>query len=59
MRRVLLAGWGVRDRGRTRLAAAIGVAIDLQSWYAFTRREGLSDEEAVELAVCQVRCAAR
>jgi AcrR family transcriptional regulator len=59
MRRVLLAGWGVRGRRRTRLAAAIGAAIDFQTWYAFTRREHLSDEEAVELNVCQVQCAAR
>jgi AcrR family transcriptional regulator len=59
MRRVLLAGWRVRGRRRTRLAAAIGAAIDFQSWYALTRREGLSDEEAVELGVCQVKCAVR
>jgi AcrR family transcriptional regulator len=59
MRRVLLADWGVRGRRRTRLAAAIGAAIDFQTWYALTRREGLSDEEAVELNVCQVACAAR
>ena len=59
MRQVLLAGWGVRGRRRTRLAAAIGAAIDFQTWYALTRREGLSDEEAVELGVCQVKCAAR
>jgi AcrR family transcriptional regulator len=59
MRRVLLAGWRVRGRRRTRLAAAIGAAIDFQSWYALTRRERLSDEEAVELGVCQVKCAAR
>jgi len=59
MRRVLLAGWGVRGRRRTRLSGAIGAAIDFQSWHTLTRREGLSDEEAVELAVCQVHCAAR
>jgi hypothetical protein len=59
MRRVLLAGWGLRGRRRRRLAAAIGAAIDFQTWYVLTRREGLSDEEAVELNVCQVRCAAR
>jgi hypothetical protein len=59
MRQLLMVGWGARGRRRTRVAAAIGVAIDFQTWYALTRREGLSDEEAVELAVCQVQCAAR
>ena len=59
MRQVLLAGRGLRGRRRARLAAAIGIAIDFQSWYTLTRREGLSDEEAVGLAVCHIECAAR
>jgi AcrR family transcriptional regulator len=59
MRRVLLNGWGVRGRRRRRLAAAISAAIDFQTWYALTRRAGASDEDAVELAVCQAECAVR
>jgi AcrR family transcriptional regulator len=59
MRQVLLAGWAVRGRRRTRLAAAIAAAIDFQSWYMLTRRERLSDDDAVELAVCQASCIVR
>jgi AcrR family transcriptional regulator len=59
MRRVLLKGWRVRGHRRRRLATAIGVAIDFQIWYTLTRRGGASDEDAVELAVCQAECATR
>jgi AcrR family transcriptional regulator len=59
LRRVLLAGWGVRGRRRAKVSAALGVAIDFQTWVALVRREGLSAEEAVELAACIVDCAAR
>ncbi|HEV2711786.1 MAG TPA: TetR/AcrR family transcriptional regulator [Gaiellaceae bacterium] len=59
IRRVLLAGWGARGRRRDRLAAALGLAVDFQTWFALIRREGLRAEEAIQTAACLVDCAAR
>jgi AcrR family transcriptional regulator len=58
IRHVLLVGWGARGRRRARLAAAVGLAIDFQTWYALVRREGLSLDEAVEIAARLAECAA-
>jgi AcrR family transcriptional regulator len=58
IRRVLLVGWGAHGRRRARLAAAIGLAIDFQTWFTLVRREGLSNEEAPEAAACFAECAA-
>ncbi len=57
-RKTLSAGWGVRGRQRTLLVAALGHAIDFQTWRSLVRQHGLSDDQAVELMVCLVRCAA-
>jgi AcrR family transcriptional regulator len=59
IRRVLLVGWGARGRRRARLAAAVGLAIDFQTWFALVRREGLSSDEAVETAARLAECTAQ
>ena len=48
-REVLARGSGLRGARRKRLRAALGHAIDFLTWRSLTRREGLSDAEAVEL----------
>lgn len=57
----VLAGW-LRDTAqpqeRQRLAAAIGHALDFQTWHSLVRRQGLTNPQAVELMVGLVRCAA-
>lgn len=38
------------------VAAALDLALDFGTWRLLTRRSGLSHEQAVELAVAQLRC---
>jgi AcrR family transcriptional regulator len=58
MGETLAAGWGsIEAHPRLRLAA-IGLALDFQTWRAMARTQGLSDEQAIELMVGMVRCAA-
>ena len=40
------------------MLGAIGLALDFQAWRAMTRTQGMSDEQAIELMVGMVRCAA-
>ena len=47
----LLEGWGARGARRTRLAAAIGLALRFETWQALAREELLSDVVAAELMV--------
>src|SRR5579864_4431800 len=54
-RDVLAAGWNTRGRGRTLLRAAIGHALEFETWRSLTRREGLGDDEAAETMVRLVR----
>jgi AcrR family transcriptional regulator len=56
MGETLAAGWGsIEAHPRLRLAA-IGLALDFQTWRAMARTQGLSDEQAIELMVGMVRC---
>lgn len=55
VRAVLDRGWKTRGHKRTLLRAAIGHAIEFDTWRSLTRREGLDDAEAVELMVRLVR----
>ncbi|MGH3144211.1 MAG: TetR/AcrR family transcriptional regulator [Rubrobacter sp.] len=57
MRGVLAVGWGVRGKKRELLLAAIGHALDFQSWQSLARQQGLADERVVELMAGMVRCA--
>jgi AcrR family transcriptional regulator len=59
MRYVLAAGWGAQDDRRALLLAALGHALDFQTWQSLARRQGLGDEQAVEMMVCMVRCTMR
>jgi AcrR family transcriptional regulator len=54
-RDVLAAGWKARGRTRTLLRAAIGHALEFETWRSLTRREGLGDDEAAETMVLLVR----
>ncbi len=57
MQRTLAAGWGTHNGHSQRLLlAAIGVALDFQSWRTMVRKQGLTDEQAIELMVGMVRC---
>ena len=56
MRYVLATGWGVEDERLDLLLAALGHALDLQTWRSLVRQQELSDERAVELMVGMVRC---
>ncbi len=59
MRYVLATGWGVEDERLALLLAALGHALDFQSWRSLVRQQALDDEQAVELMVKMVRCAMR
>jgi AcrR family transcriptional regulator len=56
MRYVLATGWGVEDERLTLLLAALGHALDFQTWRSLVRQQGLDDEQAVEVMVGMVRC---
>jgi AcrR family transcriptional regulator len=58
-RDVLAEGWGVRGRRRASLVAAIGHAVDFRSWESLVRRQGLTEEEAVEAMATFVHAIAR
>ena len=60
MRRTLAAGWEARDgQARPLLPGAIGLALDFQSWRTMVRKQGMTDEQAVELMARTVRCVAQ
>jgi AcrR family transcriptional regulator len=58
MKETLAAGWGSSEEPPRLLLSAIGLALDFQTWRAMVRTQGLSDEQAIELMVGMVRCAA-
>jgi hypothetical protein len=58
MRETLAAGWGSADAYPRLRLSAIGLALDFQTWRAMARTQGMSDEQAIELMVGMVRCAA-
>jgi AcrR family transcriptional regulator len=55
VRAVLGRGWPSRGRRLTVLRAAIGHAIEFETWRSLTRREGLDDVAAAEAMVALVR----
>jgi AcrR family transcriptional regulator len=59
MRYVLVTGWGVEDERLALLLAALGHALDFQTWRSLVREQDLDDEQAVGLMVNMVRCAVR
>jgi AcrR family transcriptional regulator len=58
MKQSLATGWGASDESPQLLLGAIGLALDFQTWRAMARTQDLSDEQAIELMVGMVRCAA-
>jgi AcrR family transcriptional regulator len=59
MRYVLATGWGVEDERLALLLAALGHALDFQTWRSLVRQQGLNDEQAIEVMVGMVRCLMR
>src|SRR5215216_64607 len=60
MHRVLADGWEAQeDQAPSLVFGAIGVALDFQSWRTMVRKQGMTDEQAVELMAGMVRCAAQ
>ena len=45
----LVEGWGVSEEARDVLSAAIGHALDFETWRSLARRQHLSDEQAVAM----------
>jgi AcrR family transcriptional regulator len=54
-RETLARGWRVRGRRRAELRAAVGHALDFDTWRSLVRRQGLEERQAVELMVRLVR----
>lgn len=60
VRGVLAAAWEIPDPVRAaRIRAAVGHAINFQTWRSLAREQGLEDAEAVELMAGMVRCLCR
>jgi AcrR family transcriptional regulator len=60
MHKVLAEGWETREgRAPSLVIGAVGVALDFQSWRTMVRKQGMTDEQAVELMAGMVRCAAQ
>jgi hypothetical protein len=53
----LAAGWGARGGRRRLLLAAIGHALEFETWRSVARYQGLDDERAAEL-ITRLACAA-
>jgi hypothetical protein len=58
MEEILAEGWKASDETLRLLHGAIGLALDFQTWRTMTRKQGLSDERAIEVMVGMARCAA-
>ena len=59
MRYVLATGWGAEDERLALLLAALGHALDFQTWRSLVRQQGLGDEQALELMAELMRCSMR
>jgi len=56
IRYVLATGWGVEDGRLALLLAALGHALDFQTWRSLVRQQDLSQEQAIEVMMGMVRC---
>jgi AcrR family transcriptional regulator len=59
MKETLAAGWEYPEGPSQPLLGAIGLALDFQTWKTMARKQGLTDEQALELMVRLVQCAPR
>lgn len=57
MRDVLAGGWSGRGRRKRALLAAIAHSLELSTWESLVGRQGLTEEDAVDLLVRLVRSA--
>ena len=55
VREILDTGWDARGRRRTLLRAAIGHALEFETWRSLARREGLTDADAAALMALAAR----
>lgn len=55
---VLASGWSPADRHPPALAATIRVAVDFHTWQCLVREQGLTEHEAIELALSWTQCLA-
>ena len=57
MQRALAMGWEIHESHTPPLLqGAIGLALDFQNWRTMVRKQGMTDEQAVELMARMVRC---
>ena len=60
MKETLAVGWESPEEGPSQpLLGAMGLALDFQTWRTIVRKQGLTDEQALELMVGMVRCTMR
>ena len=60
MHKALAVGWKTHNgQSEPLLFGAIGLALDFQSWRTIVRKQGITDEQAVELMVRIVLCVTR
>jgi AcrR family transcriptional regulator len=60
MQRALAMGWEIHNTHTPPLLqGAIGLALDFQNWRTMVRKQGMTDEQAVELMARMVRCVRR
>jgi AcrR family transcriptional regulator len=55
---ILMRGWGVRGRRRSRVEAAIRHALALSTWQSLVREQGVTNADAVDLMAGMVERAA-
>jgi AcrR family transcriptional regulator len=58
MKQSLTIGWGASEESPLLVLSAIGLALAFQTWRAMACTQDLSDDQAIELMVGMVRCAA-
>jgi AcrR family transcriptional regulator len=58
VREQLAEAWHVGEERRALLTAAVGHALDFEAWRSLVRRQGLSDEQAVDMMASFVSVAA-
>ena len=56
IRALLAAGWDIPAERHALVLAALGHALDFEAWRSLARRQGLADEQAVEVMVRLVHC---
>jgi AcrR family transcriptional regulator len=60
MQRALAVGWKIHNvHSQPLLLGAIGLALDFQTWRTIVRKQGMTNDQAVELMARMVRCVTR